>query len=123
MKIRFTISMLALLFSANAFSQPKIVTANIKVYGNCVMCKKRIETALDQPGIKKAVWDVKTKNLEVVYNASKLSLQKINETLAAAGHDTESVKAKEEIYATLPFCCLYRDHAMDVKMNDHKQPE
>ena len=82
------------------------------------MCKNRIETALDQPGIKKAVWDTKTKNLEVVYNSSKISLQKINEVIAAAGHDTETLKAKEETYATLPFCCLYRDHEM--KDGNHK---
>ena len=84
------------------------------------MCKKRIETALDQPGIKKAVWDVKSKNLEVVYNSSKISLQKINELLVVAGHDTETAKAKEEVYASLPFCCLYRDHGQEMKVNDHK---
>jgi len=104
--------------STLSFSQSKVVTTNLKVFGNCVMCKKRIETALDQTGIKKAVWDVKTKNLEVVYNSSKISIQKINEILAAAGHDTETVKASLETYALLPFCCLYRDHEM--KMNDPK---
>jgi len=114
-----TLILLVLIFiSTLSFAQSKVVTANLKVFGNCVMCKKRIETALDQPGIKKSVWDVKTKNLEVVYNSSKISLQKINEVLAAAGHDTETAKANEETYASLPFCCLYRDHEM--KMTDHK---
>jgi copper chaperone CopZ len=107
------IVLLSMFISTLSFAQSKIVTANIKVFGNCVMCKKRIETALDQPGIKRALWDVKTKNLEVVYNSSKISLQKINEVLAAAGHDTQTVKATEETYATLPFCCLYRDHEMN----------
>ncbi len=109
---------LFLSITASSFAQSKIVTSNLKVYGNCVMCKNRIETALDQPGIKKAVWDVKTKNLQVVYNSSKISLQKINEIVAAIGHDTETVKAKEETYSTLPFCCLYRDHEM--KEGTHK---
>jgi periplasmic mercuric ion binding protein len=112
------IVLLLLVVSTYSFGQPKVVTTNLKVFGNCVMCKKRIETALDQPGIKKAVWDVKSKNLEVVYNTSKISLQKINDIIAAAGHDTETAKAKEETYALLPFCCLYRDHEMN--MNDHK---
>lgn len=93
-----------------SLAQQKTVTANIKVYGNCAMCKNRIETALDQTGIKLASWDSKTKNLEVVYNSKKISEQQIHEWVAAAGHDTDKVKAKDEVYSQLPFCCLYRDH-------------
>jgi hypothetical protein len=74
------------------------------------MCKKRIETALDHTGIKTASWDTQTKNLAVVYNSKKISEQGIHELIASTGHDTEKVKAKDEVYATLPFCCLYRDH-------------
>lgn len=91
-------------------AQSKIVTTHFKVYGNCTMCKKRIETALDHKGIKEAVWNVKSKELEVVYNNSKISELEIHELVAAAGHDTDLVKAKDEVYATLPFCCLYRDN-------------
>ena len=98
------------LTSFTTFSQGKVVTANIKVFGNCGMCKERIETALDHPGIKTATWDTKTKNLEVVYNSKKISEQQIHEIIASAGHDTEKVKAKDDVYAQLPFCCLYRDH-------------
>jgi periplasmic mercuric ion binding protein len=111
---------LLLAVSSCSFAQSKIVTTNLKVFGNCVMCKNRIEKALDLPGIKKAVWDVKSKNLEVVFNTSKISLQKVNDLIAAAGHDTETTKAKEDTYASLPFCCLYRDHEHDMKMDDHK---
>ena len=96
-------------FSVPVFGQSKIVTANIKVYGNCTMCKKRIETALDHKGIKQAVWNTKTKNLAVVFNSSKITEQQIHEIVAAAGHDTDKVKATDDAYATLPFCCLYRD--------------
>lgn len=118
MKIR--IVLLLLVISTYTFAQSKVVTTNLKVFGNCVMCKNRIEKALDQPGIKRAVWDVKSKNLEVVYNTSKISLSKINDVIAAAGHDTETTKAKEDTYASLPFCCLYRDHDQEMKMDDHK---
>jgi copper chaperone CopZ len=93
-------------------AQSKIVTANIKVYGNCTMCKKRIETALDHKGIKKAEWSPKTKELQIVYNSAKISEQQIHELIASAGHDTDKVKAKDEVYGSLPFCCLYRDHEM-----------
>ena len=102
---------MCLIFTALQLSaQSKVVKANIKVYGNCSMCKHRIETALDVTGIKLAEWDPKTKNLEVVYNSSKISAQQIMAALAAVGHDTDTVKAKDEVYAKLPFCCLYRDN-------------
>jgi copper chaperone CopZ len=114
-----------ILFSASSFAQSKakVVTANIKVYGNCGMCKERIETALDYKGIKKAAWNPATKNLQVIFVSSKITEQRICELVAAAGHDTDAVKAKDEVYAELPFCCLYRDHdhsgMEDGKKNDH----
>jgi hypothetical protein len=103
-----------LVFAAGAsnslFAQSKTTKATIKVYGNCGMCKSRIETALDRQGVKLASWDTKTKNLEVVYNSKKITEDKIHELIAGVGHDTDKVKAKNEVYAKLPFCCLYRDH-------------
>jgi len=117
------------LLSFIAFTSPELLAqgkaekASIKVYGNCGMCKSRIETALDQNGIKLASWDSKTKNLEVVYNSKKISEQKIHELVASVGHDTDKVKAKDEVYGQLPFCCLYRDHdhsnIKDDKHQDH----
>jgi periplasmic mercuric ion binding protein len=101
---------IAIFVSPSTFGQGKNVTANIKVYGNCGMCKERIETALDYQGIKLAKWDTKSKSLEVVYNSKRITEQKIHELIAAVGHDTDKVKADNEVYAKLPFCCLYRDH-------------
>lgn len=96
----------------SSFAQTKVVTDTIKVYGNCSMCKNRIETALDHKGIKQAKWDTKTKNLIIVFNSEKITEQQIHEIVASAGHDTDKVKAKDEVYSGLPFCCLYRDHEM-----------
>lgn len=102
---------LSLLVVGNlALAQSKTTQATIKVYGNCGMCKKRIETALDTKGIKQATWDTKTKDLQLVYNSSKITEMEIHQLIAAVGHDTDKVKAKDEVYADLPFCCLYRDH-------------
>ncbi|MBY0435999.1 MAG: cation transporter [Cyclobacteriaceae bacterium] len=117
MKTFFLAFLFISFFSLAANAQSKVVTASIKVYGNCSMCKKRIETALDKAGIKKAEWSPKTKELQVVYNSAKISENKIHEIIAAAGHDTDKVKAKEDVYASLPFCCLYRDHDHDTKDN------
>jgi len=112
MKARSIFLTIFILTVAASFSnaQTKNVKTSIKVYGNCVMCKGRIETALDTKGIKQAIWDPKTKELQVVYVSAKITEKEIHELVAAVGHDTDKVKANDEVYAELPFCCLYRDH-------------
>ena len=120
-KLNLSIIILFAFVTVSAFGQSGIVTANIKVYGNCSMCKKRIETALDHKGIKQAVWNIKTKNLAVVYNSSKITEQQIHEIVAAVGHDTDKVKATDEAYSSLAFCCLYRhvDGKAEEKEHSH----
>lgn len=101
----------------------KVVTANLKVLGNCGMCKERIEKAVEVKGVKQAKWNISTKNLEVTYVPEKITEMKIRELVSAVGHDTDSTKAKDAVYAKLPFCCLYRDHdhsGMNDKKKDHK---
>jgi mercuric ion binding protein len=111
MKTKFTyITGLLILLSSALYGQPKTIKTSIKVSGNCVMCKNRIETALDHAGVRFASWSAETKMLEVAYNNRKISEKEIHELVAAAGHDTDAVKAEDEVYGKLPFCCLYRDH-------------
>lgn len=98
----------ALSFSAQA--QSKIKEDSISVKGNCIMCKRRIEASMDLNGVKFSEWNVKTKKIFVAYRPDKISEKEIHEALAAAGHDTNLVKAQDSTYADLPFCCLYRDH-------------
>lgn len=125
------IIILFIAFATSAFGQStpapaaeaKVVTANFKVYGNCGMCKDRIEKALDTKGVKQAKWNVSTKNLEVIYVPEKITEKKIRELVSAAGHDTETTKASDKVYSKLPFCCLYRDHdhsGMDDKKDGNK---
>lgn len=129
MKTKLILILFFALFTSTAFAQKtsstssKVVTANIKVYGNCGECKQRIEKALDTKGVKQAKWSPSTKNLEVVYVPTKITEMKIRELVSAVGHDTDSTKAKDAVYAKLPFCCLYRDHdhsGMDDNKKDHK---
>lgn len=83
-------------------------TDTIKVYGNCGMCKNRIEGALKKvKGVQSANWNVETKMLIVSYDASKVSLNEIHQKVAAVGHDTEKIKAKDEVYNNLMGCCQY----------------
>jgi periplasmic mercuric ion binding protein len=123
MKTKINLIILIILISSFPLLAQKAVKTTLKVYGNCLMCKKRIETALDRNGIKVAAWDATTKNLEVVYNRNKITEQQIHELIASAGHDTEKVKAKDEVYATLPYCCLYRDHDHSGIRDEHPHHE
>jgi mercuric ion binding protein len=83
-------------------------TATFKVYGNCAMCVERIQdAALEDKHVKSAEWNLDTKMLTVVYDEDAVSLQQINENIAAVGHDTETVDAPDKKYRKLPECCKY----------------
>ena len=81
-----------------------------EVAGNCGMCKTRIEAAAASvEGVASAVWDKETKMIEVTYDPGKVVIDTVHSAIARVGHDTEKVKAKDEVYSKLPACCLYRD--------------
>ena len=82
-------------------------TETIKVWGNCDMCKERIEKAVKVDGVSKASWDSKTQMLSVVYDPSKTNSNDIQKKIAAVGHDTEKFKADDKAYAKLDDCCQY----------------
>lgn len=83
-------------------------TVTFKVYGNCTMCKKRIETALTKTsGITSAVWDVNTKMVTVVYDPHTITVDAIHKPIADVGHDTDKLKAPDDVYSKLPGCCQY----------------
>lgn len=111
--------MMLLLIGATLYGQEKqkqIVTAYIKVQGNCEQCKKRIENAADIKGVKTSSWDEKTHILKVIYRADKVTEQEIKSAVAKAGHDVEGgFIAPDSTYNDLPECCKYRDKACDAK--------
>lgn len=78
-----------------------------KVWGNCGMCKDRIEKAVKTEGVSSASWDEKTKMLTVSFDPSKTNLDALGKKLALVGHDTEKFKAEDKVYSTLPGCCKY----------------
>lgn len=97
------------IFAFNALAKPQHDdTSTFKVYGNCEMCKKKIETALlKNKNIKQTSWDVTSKMLTVVYNPHTITIDAIHQIVADAGHDTDKVKAKDSVYKKLPSCCQY----------------
>lgn len=83
-------------------------TVTFKVYGNCGMCKRTIEGALEGvKGIKSATWDSAQKMITVTFNPKKIELNDIHKKIAAVGYDTDTVKAKDETYNGLHGCCQY----------------
>lgn len=89
-------------------STDSLVKAEFKVYGNCGMCEKKIEGALNgQDGIGTADWDRETKMITVSYNPEKMNEDKIKDKIAGVGYDTDSHRADESIYSELPGCCQY----------------
>jgi len=110
-----TIAVIAIILIAN-FSQAqekskKVETSEFKVYGVCGMCKTRIENAALIKGVKLAEWNKETQLIKVIYNPTKVTLDDIHKAIAEVGHDTEKVKAADEVYNKLPNCCAYRDGA------------
>jgi len=91
------------------FAQEK--TDSFSVYGNCGMCKSRIEKAAKAEGATAALWNKDTKIITVTYVASKTSNEAIQKKIASVGHDTEQFTAPEKVYEKLPGCCLYERKA------------
>lgn len=103
------------ILSVTVFAQSK--TESFKVFGNCGMCKKRIEKAAQTEGVASAEWNKDTKMLTVVYDNAKISNDQIQKNIAAVGHDTEKMSAEDKVYEKLPGCCLY-----ERKKTDKNQP-
>jgi Cu(I)/Ag(I) efflux system membrane fusion protein len=79
------------------------------VSGNCEMCQERIETtAKSVAGVVSAKWTSGSKMLQVQFDDTKTNSDAIQKAIALVGHDTEKYKASDEVYKTLPGCCLYR---------------
>jgi outer membrane receptor for ferrienterochelin and colicin len=110
-------SMLSLHAQKNSSPTSTVV---FKVFGNCEMCKERIEEAAKGKGIKSAIWDVDSKMLTLVYEPSSTTPEKVQQRIADVGHDTELKKAKDFVYKQLPDCCLYRDNDNTHHDNDEQ---
>jgi Cu(I)/Ag(I) efflux system membrane fusion protein len=82
--------------------------AMIKVYGNCGMCKDRIEAAANSlEGVNEASWDSESEMLHLEYDPNWVNKMDVEKAIAAVGHDTENHSAPDDVYENLPGCCLY----------------
>lgn len=79
------------------------------VNGTCGMCKSRIEkTLLGLDGLAIAEWNKEKKEVTVFHDPKKLSVDQMQESLLAVGHDTGDEMATEKAYKNLPPCCKYK---------------
>ncbi|MBI1342552.1 MAG: TonB-dependent receptor plug domain-containing protein [Terrimonas sp.] len=105
--------LLLLVFCYGAKAQNKDqstdTTVTFTVYGNCEMCKARIEEAAKGKGVRSGTWEIDTKIFTLVYDPRQTQPEKVQARIVEAGHDTEFRKAKDYVYKGLPECCLYRD--------------
>lgn len=83
-------------------------TAKFRVYGNCEMCEKTIEGSLeDVEGVSSADWNIETDEMTVGFDPDVITLDKIKQRIADVGYDSESHRAKDEVYNNLHGCCKY----------------
>ncbi|MDX1909337.1 MAG: DUF3347 domain-containing protein [Bacteroidia bacterium] len=82
-------------------------TETVKVYGNCGMCEKNIETAAFQKGLSKADWNVDTKMATLTFDGNKTNADEILRRIAAAGYDSDKYAAPDAVFAKLHTCCQY----------------
>ena len=79
-----------------------------EVNGNCEQCQKRIQkAAFSVAGVKSAIWNIETHQMTVIINEEKCSLLDVKKAIAKIGHDTDEVKASDEVYQNLHHCCQY----------------
>ncbi len=107
-KIILSLAILIAFVACSSISNSK--TESFKVWGNCGMCKKTIEKALDSKGIK-GDWNKKTKIISVTYDSLKYTNQQVHKVICASGYDTEKCKGDDNAYNNLHECCKYERRA------------
>ena len=108
----FLFSLVILAGTCFAMAQESSVQeTQFKVFGNCNMCKARIEKAIKIDGVSYAKWNKSSKMLKVAFDTTTVTGDSLQQRIAAVGHDTEKFKAQDSVYEDLPGCCLYRDNA------------
>lgn len=85
----------------------KVETASIQTSAVCGMCEDLIvnNTLAFEKGVKYAEMDVETGMLTVRYRNDKTSINHLREVISDLGYDADSVKADQEAYDNLHYCC------------------
>jgi hypothetical protein len=119
MKQVLTFVTIVLLSITTTFAQIKnSKTETLKVYGNCEMCKAKIEKAGTQKNISKTVWSEETAMATISYDTKKTTADAILKKIALVGYDSDNFLAPDAVYNKLHGCCKYeRVKKATVKTN------
>ena len=93
-------------------------TETAKIYGNCGMCKKTIETAANVNKTAKVDWNVDTKMASITYDTKKTNPDEILKRIALAGYDSDKFLAPDAVYDKLHGCCQYEREAKIVATSE-----
>ncbi len=92
----------------SALDPKNLISKEVHVAGNCEQCRARIENAAKRlNGVGAASWSEDSKLLSLSFDPSMVSIEKIEQSVANSGHDTNGHRAKEKVYNKLPKCCQY----------------
>lgn len=109
MKSVISLALATFLLVNTSFAQiSNAVTTNVKIAGNCGMCKTAIEKAADKKKISTAIWNEEAKTATITYDSKKTNLDKVLKDIALAGYDNQSFLAPDDAYSKLPECCKYK---------------
>ena len=128
--LKIFVAFTMMLSTTMLFSQTKnLKTENVKIYGNCGMCKSTIEEAGNLKKIAKVEWDKDSKMATLTFDSKKTSKEEILKRIALAGYDNEQFLAPDDLYSKLPASYQYertlkpitksKDAGMDMK-NEHE---
>ncbi len=108
MKSLLSMIVIIMLSSTTLFAQIKNnKTDSVKVYGNCEMCKAKIEKAGTLKNISKVIWNEETNMAIITYDAKKTNTDAILKKIASVGYDSDNIFALDAVYKKLPGCCKY----------------
>lgn len=105
-KISVAIILLFLFSSCNAQIK-NAKTERVKIYGNCEMCEKTIETEGNIKKVAYVEWNKDSKMAAITYDSTKTNQDEILKRIALAGYDSEKFLAPDDVYSKLAGCCQY----------------
>ncbi len=108
-----------LLSGSTTFAQIKNKkTESLKIYGNCGMCKTKIEKAGTLKNVADVSWNKDNQMAMVSFDSLKTSKNEILKRVALAGYDSDTFLAPDDTYANLPGCCQYDRPEKSVTMSN-----
>ncbi|MEO9569773.1 MAG: cation transporter [Polaribacter sp.] len=111
----FSLFLIGFTIQSQEVKKKKNAKVSFEVDGICGMCKKRIETAaLKTKGVKFALWDVSSHQLNLIMDERKTDVLTVQKNILKVGHDIildkkNKLSATELAYNSVHPCCKYRD--------------